>query len=188
MFDNSKASALQKLACAIGKKETDKPALPLLRIINSKEDFFTSSSCYGRILLIDFIGIKGKSKFIGRWHHKVSFAEVKKALLKEKGNQIWLRMEPLILHISCRNLAAAKKILDIKNKLCIKRGGIFHIAKDRIQVEFEGTKRAEALVKLGDKILLPDFAFKKLVEIANKRFEENEKDWRELKKEFARLS
>lgn len=188
MFDTTKASALQKLAQAVRKKKADEPALSLLGILNSKKDFFTSSSCYGRILLIDFIGVKGKSRFIGRWHRKVSFAEVKRTLQKEKGRQIWLRMEPLIIHISCRNLAAAQKILNIKNKLCIKRGGIFHIAKDRIQIEFEGTKRAEALVKLGNKIIIPDSALKKLVEIANKRFEENAKDWRELKKEFVRIS
>jgi len=187
MFDKLKKHNLQKLAYAIEKKEVDKPAQSLLKIINAKKDFFTSSSCYGRILLIDFVGIKGKSKFIARWHRKVSFSEVKKALINSFGKQIWLRMEPFILHISCRNLLAAKKILKIKNKLTFKRGGVFHITDNRVQVELEGTQRMEALVKIGNKQVVSDSLLKKLVQVANERFAKNSKDWNKLKKEIKNL-
>jgi tRNA(Phe) wybutosine-synthesizing methylase Tyw3 len=114
----------------------------------------------------------------------VTYGEVKKALERANGKQIWLRVEPLILHISCRDLKAAKIVLDVKNKAGIKRGGIFHMGRDRIQIELEGTQRLESLVRLGDCVLVDDKTLRKLVKIANRRIERNKKDWAKIEKQF----
>lgn len=187
-FQKIKQNALKKLEKAVQEKEVDKPALKILKIINEKPGFFTTSSCYGRIMLINFAGKKGKSRFISKWHRTVSLKEVEKALEKARGEQVWFRAEPFILHVSCKDLLAAGKILDIKNKLGIKRGGLFHIGKKRTQIELEGTQRMEALVKIKNKTLVDNFHLKKLVEIANQRFKENEKDWNLMEKEFEKIN
>ena len=171
---------------AEGKGEVDEPALGLIRKINGQKDMFTSSSCWGRIMLIDFAGEKGVSKFRGKWHRTVSFGEVKEALETAEGKQIWLRAEPLIIHVSCRNIQAAKKALEIKEKAGIKRGGIFSMTEDRIQIELEGTQRMEALVKIDGRIIVNDALLKKFVDIANNRLKKNEKDWVKIEKLFTR--
>lgn len=184
MFERHKEKAIKKLRKAIKDKEVDSSALNLLSIMNSHLDYFTSSSCYGRIVLIDFSGKKRKSKFIERWHAPVEFMDIKNALDRVSGNQIWIRSEPLILHISCKNLEAANKILEIKNKCGIKRGGIFHINKDRIQIELQGTHTMESLLKKKDKMLVDEDYLKEIVKIANERFKENSINWEKLEKEF----
>jgi tRNA wybutosine-synthesizing protein 3 len=186
-WQRMKASALRRLGDAVACGGADGPALPLLRRLNAKPDYFTSSSCWGRICLIDFAGAKGVSRFVRRWHRRVSPAEVRKALASAQGRCIWLRAEPLILHISCRDLAAAKRVLDAKNAAGVKRGGLFHVGRSRLQVELEGTQRMEALLKAGGKLLVSDDYLRRTVAIANRRLKENEKDWKRLEKELNKI-
>jgi tRNA wybutosine-synthesizing protein 3 len=185
-FLKQKANAMQKLSRATKAGEVDEPVVGLLGTINALPDCFTSSSCWGRIMLIDFAGQKGVSKFIARWHRTVSPEEVMKALETARGEQVWLRAEPFILHISCRDMKAAEKIIKIKNKAGIKRGGIFYIG-NRVQIELEGTQRAEALVKEGERLLVDETYIRKLVGICNDRIRKNERDWMKLEKLFGEL-
>jgi tRNA wybutosine-synthesizing protein 3 len=185
MFETMKKAALEKLRTARENGEVDEPALRLLDKINAQNNLFTSSSCWGRILLIDFAGKKGESKFRAKWHRAVDFSEVKEALETAEGEQLWLRAEPLIIHVSCRDIDAMKRVLDIKNAAGIKRGGVFHIGEDRIQIELEGTQRMETLVKINGKIVVDDPLLEKLVGIANERILENQKDWNELERLFS---
>jgi tRNA wybutosine-synthesizing protein 3 len=187
MWEQQKAAALARLADAVKAGEADRPALPLLRRINAKPGYFTSSSCWGRICLIDFAGVKGVSKFAARWHRPVTFAEVRKALASARGEQIWIRAEPYILHISCRDLASARRLLDARNAAGVKRGGLFHMGGSRIQVELEGTQRMEALLKAGGKMLVDDAYLRCTVAIANNRLRENKKDWKRLEKELGKI-
>ena len=185
MFDDLKAEALRKLGIANQNKEVDEQVIPILEIINSKDDFFTSSSCYGRIYFMDVSKSKKDSRFLAKWHRKVSFEEVKKELDKAEGN-VWFRFEPLILHISCRDIESAKKIIEIKTRL-IRRGGIFQISDNRTQIELIGANRVDLPVKENNQILVTDEYLEKIVETANSKFEDNEKLWGKLENEFTQL-
>ncbi|MEM0372524.1 MAG: hypothetical protein QXO69_01645 [archaeon] len=185
-FDALKKNAMKKLEKAKRDNLADEPALALLDEINSKQDYFTSSSCYGRIMLINFAGEKGRANFIARWHRSVSFDEVKKALENAKGT-IWLRMEPLILHVSCRDVESAACFLRAKDRAGIKRGGIFSVSEGRVQIEIEGTQRVEALIKMNGEQLVSDDYVKKIVGIANERFSRNAHDWEKLHCEIKKL-
>ena len=185
-FKERKTKALYSLEKAVNEKLADEEAIPLLDEINSKKDFFTSSSCYGRIMLIRFLGEKGKSNFVKKWHRKVSFEEVKEELNKADG-LIWLRMEPLILHVSCRNVESADLMLKAKETAGIKRGGIFNIQEERVQIEIEGTQRVEALLKKDGRIIVDDEYIDNIVKIANERFDKNVLDWEKLFSEIRKL-
>ena len=185
-FEQYKQSAMQKLQEAKQKKEVDEDAVPLLDILNSKENYFTSSSCYGRIYLIYLPSYSKKdSRFVGKWHRKVSFEEVKKVLEKEK-EPLWFRMEPYILHISCKEMKDAEKILEIKQKLGIKRGGIFATREGRVQIELKGTHKIDCPVKTESYVIDDDY-LKILIKEANERFEKNQNVWKNIKKEFEKL-
>jgi tRNA wybutosine-synthesizing protein 3 len=185
-FPQYKQSAMQKLQEAKDKKEVDEDAIQLLDILNEKENYFTSSSCYGRIHLIYSANYSKKdSKFVGKWHRKVSFEEVKEVLEKEK-EPLWFKMEPFILHISCRTTEDAEKILKIKQNLGVRRGGIFATKDGRVQIELEGTHKIDCPVKVGDYVIDDDY-LKILIKEANERFEKNQKVWESLEHEFKLL-
>jgi len=185
-FEQHKQSAMQKLQKAKDEKEVDELAVPLLDILNSKENFFTSSSCYGRIYLIYLPNYSKKdSKFTGKWHRKVEFDEVKK-VIQESPVPLWFRMEAYILHISCKTLEDANQILKIKQKLGVKRGGIFSVKDERIQIEIEGTHKIDTPVKTESYVIDDDY-LKILIKEANERMDKNKSVWESLEHEFKLL-
>ncbi len=178
-FDQLKKKALSKLETAVRKGEADKPVLPYLELINKHPDYFTSSSCYGRIIIIHIDRRKDLSKFLGKWHREVSFEEVKKVLEKAEGN-VWFRFDPLILHVSCRGIAEAKKLLELKTSIGFKRGGIFNIRDERVQIELEGTDMMAVPVKKENRVLVDDSYLDLLVNEANQKFVNNERKWKKF--------
>lgn len=176
-FSQLKENLLEKLE----KEGHDKPLGPYLDMINSTNGCVTSSSCYGRILLLNKPSeSKEKASFVDKWHRKVDEKEVLEALKQEKGF-IWFKVDPLILHISCKDVETAKKVLKSKNKAGIKRGGVFHMAPERVQIEVEGTQKMESPVKKKDMLVGKDY-IELLVNEANKKFERNEEQWNRFEK------
>ena len=186
-FELYKEKAMKGLADAKEKKLVDEDAMPFVDEINEKKDYFTSSSCYGRIYLIDLPSRKkNESLFIEKHHRKVTFKEMKKGL-EEHDGKIWFRQEAFILHVSCRDVESARKALEAKTRAGIKRGGIFNIKEGRVQIEIEGTQKIDCPIKDGDKILVSDEYLKHLIKIANEKIENNQKDWERLRAEFGKI-
>ena len=186
-FEHYKAKAMKGLADAKAKKLVDEDAMPFVDEINEKDDYFTSSSCYGRIYLIDLPSRKkNESLFIEKHHRPVTFTEMKRGLDEHDG-KIWFRQEAFILHISCRDVESARKALEAKTRAGIKRGGIFNIKDGRVQIEIEGTQKIDCPVKDGKKMLVSDEYFNYLIELANDKIENNIKDWERLRSEFRKI-
>jgi len=51
----------------------DKKIKKLCEKINSLDDFYTTSSCSGRVILMIQQDKKGKDLFLKTWHEKISF-------------------------------------------------------------------------------------------------------------------
>ena len=66
-FNEGKKSAIKKLEKAHDAGEVDKGILPILNIINKSENYYTSSSCFGRIVVLEIpdIGDKKNAEFLG---------------------------------------------------------------------------------------------------------------------------
>ena len=64
-FINLKNKALNKLNSAMNENKVDKRIKKIINLINSNEYFYTSSSCAGRIVIIELpeLGDKIKAKF-----------------------------------------------------------------------------------------------------------------------------
>lgn len=159
---------------AVKKREADEAIIPLCEFINSVKGFFTSSSCSGRILLL---ALRGKRKrdasFHRKWHRKVSFDEVWQGIEKAKNCELWFKVEPFIIHIGASSLKKATKILDIKNKAGVKRGGIIVAKPGKFILELIGTEEMALPVKLGDKIIVSKSFMKGVVNKANEKIEAN---------------
>ncbi|MCD6433989.1 MAG: hypothetical protein J7L14_00050 [Candidatus Diapherotrites archaeon] len=160
---------------ALAKGLVDRQLIPICKFISKQREFFTSSGCAGRILLICLP--KGEEKkeafFVAKWHRKVKFSELKEALAKECNNELWFKQEPFILHIGTNTIENARKILKIAKKAGIKRGGIMHLGLGKIMIELVGTQYLSLPIKKGKKLLADDRFIKFILQKANKKLEKN---------------
>ena len=99
---------------ASGEKKADGPILPICSFLAETKNFFTSSSCSGRIALIkiDRGQTKKEASLHRRWHSPASLEEFWNAVNENTDREeLWLKQEPFILHIGARDLENAKRIL-----------------------------------------------------------------------------
>ena len=171
LFDQQKKDCLNRIDKSI-KKSIDKEIKLLVDLINNLNDYYTTSSCSGRILLINKKTDKKKDiKFVFVEHKKTNFKTIKESLQDTSGN-IWLRQESIILHVCCRNMEAAKKLLKIARDSGIKRAGIININK-RIIIEIIGTESMETIITKNNEMLVDDNYLKILIKEANKKIKIN---------------
>jgi len=175
-FEMVKARHMKRFKCAVEKGEVDKAIVLLCKYINKTSNFFTSSSCSGRILLL---GIKGKGKnqayFHRKWHSKVRFQDVWKAMHEKTSGELWFKMESFIIHIGARTIKDAEKMLAIKNMAGIKRGGLIVLKPGKFMLELIGTEDIAMPVKYDDRVLVNEEFMREAVKAANKKMGENQK-------------
>ncbi|MGA1822518.1 MAG: tRNA-wybutosine modification methyltransferase TYW3 [Thermoplasmatota archaeon] len=149
-----KALTLASLKKAVDEGRVDEDIIPLLFTINSHPQWMTTSSCSGRIQLIapPTAGDKVGSEVLGKWHGVAGSEEVLKSLGGWSGEgELHLLVQPLLLHIRCRDLPSAVGIRNIGQEAGLKFSSIRSIRLDRngdpvewgITVEILGTERAE---------------------------------------------
>lgn len=178
-FDNEKKNCLNKKDKS-KKKIIDKEIKPLIDLLNSLDNYYTTSSCSGRILLIEKKSDKKKdARFTFAEHKKASFKAIKQSLRKLPKNDLWLKQESIIMHICCRNLESAEKLLKIVRDLGIKRAGIINVNK-RIIIEIIGTEAMETIIARDGEMLVSDDYLKIVVNEANKKLGRNKKKVKEL--------
>jgi len=111
------------------KKSIDERILPLIKTINESKDYFTTSSCSGRIIIL----IPKKKKQETKWLF-VSHEKISKGLERFMGKNVWFKCEGPILHIRCRDINAAERIVKLFRMIGWKKTGIIGI-KPKIMVE-----------------------------------------------------
>ncbi len=216
------------------KGSIDKDIVGIVNLINSKKAYYTTSSCAGRIVLLE---MKSKKKNECDWiftkHDKVKFNEIDNTLnnyfnktkskilelpldastneetcfesmpnyrnklarssvmaekrdralnlqsrsnnsrITKNKNRIWFKQQPLILHVACRNLDAANKLLEISRKI-FRRAGIIGITKRKVMIELIGDERIETIIADKD-FVADDNYIKQLIKYANENFMNNKK-------------
>jgi len=156
------------------KGNVDKPIIPLIDYINSLNNFYTTSSCSGRIMLLTHAQKKPDVKWLCVSHEKAKYIDVSKALddknLKSYPKEtIWLRQENLILHVACRSMGDADKILKIARDIGYKRSGII-ADSNIIIVEICSTEKMDVPLADKGKLIVSDEYVKLVVRIANQKF------------------
>lgn len=151
-FIQGKKSALIKLKKAQKEKKVDSGILSILNLINKSENYYTSSSCFGRIVLLEIprIGDKKQAKFLGKWHGTISTNEIISAAKDAKTGQIWLLSQSAIIHIVAKTIDAADWILKTAIRDGFKNSGLKSFGK-KFVVEVCSTERLDAPIgKDGD--------------------------------------
>lgn len=152
--------------------------------INEKEDFCTTSSCAGRITLLERKSLK---KIDANWllasHQPVCFDEIKKQMKSE--HDVWLMQESCILHVFCRTLTAAQRFLNICHAIGFKRSGIFNTK--HIMIEMMGNEKVEAIVIKQGKVLIDDDSLAVYINECNTRMLKNRKRMETLYEALSQL-
>lgn len=146
----------------------DEEIKELVELINSKKNYYTTSSCAGRIMIIE--GKKPKAKWLLKTHQLVTLDQVKEALKKSENNS-WFIQEGLVIHVCCRTLNSAKNLLQLARQK-FKRTGIISVSK-KIVIEIRGTEVIAMQITKKGKVLVSEYYLKLLVEEANKKLKEN---------------
>jgi len=145
--------SLEKAEC---ENKVDKQLIGLCKWFRESEHYFTSSGCAGRVVLLELVKDNNKldTNLHRKWHREVTVEEIIEGIETETEGELWLKLDPFILHIGCPTLENAKDLLSLMNKAGIKRGGIFSVKEGRYLVELIGSHTMSIPVKSGSKILV----------------------------------
>jgi tRNA wybutosine-synthesizing protein 3 len=166
----------------------DEDFIPLCDYISKTKNYFTASSCAGRIALIS-LGeeeTKQESAFYRKWHRKIKEKEITGAIKEFNGTVLWFKQEPLILHLGTNTLENAKKILELCEKCGIKRAGIKTAKEGKFIVEMLGTQNIMVPIKEG-KNEIGEKYLKYLIEKANEKFEKNQELIKKLEEKAKKM-
>jgi len=167
-FLDAKERALNLLWKDKSENKVDKGIERILDIINKSDDYYTSSSCAGRIVLIELpkIGDKRGAKFLGKWHRQIEQSEVKLAAKKAKTGLLWLLAQSPILHIAAETNSAADKLLKTAISCGFKHSGLKSIIGKNI-VEVCSTERLDAPIGKDGSLFCNEEHLCLLVDISN---------------------
>lgn len=172
-FTQTKTDTLKRIDKSF-KGSWDKYILKLCQKINSAECYYTTSSCSGRIVVMVEKKQKDRELFLFMSHEKINFGELKKELekiiVKDKKNPIKFKVDPCILHIACKNLDDADKLLKKAQLSGWKRNGIISLGR-KIIVEINSTEKLEFPIINTGKILVDEKFLKLIVDESNKKLE-----------------
>ena len=114
-------------------------------------------------------GKKEDSAFLFKWHRKISVDELKWAVRSiGKREGVFLRVEPFIIHVLCKDLEWAKVLLSLARQGGIKKGGLQNLG-EKLLVELRGN------VNLSIPLECVWFEYDKMTSILNQVMDENEK-------------
>jgi len=150
--------------------------------INNKENYYTTSSCSGRIVLLKSSDKKIENAFLFRSHEKLVFKDFKKVLKKIDYNGIVeFQQTPCILHVACRTIEDAFEIVRLAKLAGWKRSGIMSVDKKnrRVMVELHSTESMSFPIMNKKNLLVSEDCIKIVICIANSKLE---RVWKKIKK------
>lgn len=183
-FANDKKQALAKIYEFDRSKKgsVDIEIAPLVDAINSLDEYYTTSSCAGRIMVLSTPagGKKCDCTWLLSSHDMISDKDV--VDLKFPESLSFLKLEASILHVCAKDLIAATKLIRIANFSGFKRAGIIAASRRFIIEIMTSEVLAVPIAKEGRLIVSRDY-ITDIVAIANdmlknsrkkiKRFEKN---------------
>ncbi len=162
-FPNNKKTFLTKLDKS-KKGDIDQRALPLLNAINQLPNYYTTSSCSGRVYLWTGSGKKNETQWLKVSHDLIDDSFF--TLSQPTPNLVWLRFEPFILHICCKDLKSANYLLN-EAHLLYKKSSLLSISK-KIILEIRSSELIE-MPLYDNHHLLFDQEFSYLTQLINQR-------------------
>ncbi|KAM4774038.1 tRNA wybutosine-synthesizing protein 3 homolog isoform 1-T1 [Cyanocitta cristata] len=180
------------------KRALDARAAGLVRLLNARERFCTTSSCDGRVVLADTDGT-GIQKKNCTWllvtHDPCVKGDVMTALEKATGDVVF-KFEPFVLHVLCQELQDAQMLVKCQvqnvalfcyNPACKSMGSWHSVAVDsgfrnsgitvgrggKITMAVRSTHCLEVPLSHKGRLMVSEEYIEFLVHVANQKMEEN---------------
>jgi tRNA wybutosine-synthesizing protein 3 len=167
-FLTGKHNAILKLKKAKEENKVDYGIQSILDIINEYNQYYTSSSCFGRIVLLEIpsIGDKKEAKFLGKWHRMIDIDDLINGSRNAKTGQIWFLSQSPIIHVVAKSNDDAEKLLKNAIACGFKNSGLKSLGK-KIVVEVCSTERLDAPIGDNGIIFCKDDHLELLVKTSN---------------------
>ncbi|NJF25064.1 hypothetical protein [Thermococcus sp. Bubb.Bath] len=184
----AKREALVSLFTAMREGKVDGDIIELLLLINSIKGIYTTSSCSGRIGIIEepALGAKPLSRWLIKVHRLIEFEEAREALQNAKEGLIFLKSQPPIFHIVAEDLERAKKLHELGLSSGFKYT-TFKVISKRYLVEINGTEYLTAPLGKDGKILVDDEYLRFAVELGNDMLKRSKGRLPRLERNFEKL-
>ncbi|EDV27472.1 uncharacterized protein TRIADDRAFT_53200 [Trichoplax adhaerens] len=127
------------------KGSIDAKILSLVQLINENKDYFTTSSCSGRIMIFRKVNqLKSKnceSLFVT--HDSITEDDVNFLLNGQIEDSVIFKFEPFVLHVQCRTMNHARLLLKVALTSGFRNSGIVLGKKERLIVAVRSTQTLE---------------------------------------------
>jgi len=174
-FLDAKENALRSLEEACTINQVDEGILPVLELINHLPGYYTSSSCAGRIVLLQIpqLGDKRNARFLGIWHRTIQTEELLDAASNATTGYLWFLAQAPILHIGAETLELADKMLKNAISCGFKNSAVKSLSK-KIIIELCSTERLDAPIGRDGCLFCEKKYLSLLVEISNEVIERSQ--------------
>ncbi|XP_043941733.1 tRNA wybutosine-synthesizing protein 3 homolog [Protopterus annectens] len=178
LFKHWKQQCLHKIDFS-KKGSVDEDIVNIVNFINGADNFFTTSSCSGRIILVDGSCEstevqKQNCSWLYVSHQKCQKHELIAGLQKTSGGAV-LKFEPFVLHVQCRRLEDAQLLHSVAINSGFRNSGITVGKKGKIMMAVRSTHCLEVPLSHRGKLLVTDEYIGHLVQVANQKMDENKK-------------
>ncbi|WP_099211796.1 tRNA(Phe) 7-((3-amino-3-carboxypropyl)-4-demethylwyosine(37)-N(4))-methyltransferase Taw3 [Thermococcus henrietii] len=189
-FDEQKAKAMESLRQALAEGKVDEDIIALLEKINALENYFTTSSCSGRISVMEMphFGDKVNSAWLGKWHREVTVEEVLEAVGRHSTGQLWFLVRSPILHVGARTLDDAVKLLNLAIGLGFKYSNIKSVSHKKLLVEIRSTERMDVPLGADGELWVSEDYIERIVNIANDQLRRFKRKLKRLEEKVEKLS
>jgi len=167
------------------KGELDNGIKEICSLINANPNYYTTSSCSGRIILIEKPSDKkDEAKWLFTTHEKTDLESVKQNL-NSKTN-VWFKQEGAILHVCCKTISDADRFVNLARNSGFKRTGIISAGETPV-VEIISSEQMSTPVIADGKIITSDDYLKVLISEANHKMQINIEKLRKLEDKLRNL-
>nr|XP_040027900.1 tRNA wybutosine-synthesizing protein 3 homolog isoform X1 [Gasterosteus aculeatus aculeatus] len=175
-FSQWKKQCLNKLDLS-KKGSVDEDIANVVSLLNSREEYFTTSSCSGRVILIDrAAGSSDIHKQNCVWlfvsHQKCTSEDLMCALAGSSGDAVF-KFEPFVLHLQCRWLEDAQLMHSVAVNSGFRNSGLTVGKTGKIITAVRSTHGLEVPLSREGKLLVEHEYIHFLTQIANQKMEEN---------------
>ncbi len=184
----AKREALKSLFTAVQERKVDEDIIDLLMLINSIEGIYTTSSCSGRIGIIEepALGAKPMARWLIKVHRLIEFEEAKSSLKKARTGLIFLKSQPPIFHVVAEDMEKAKMLHELGLSSGFKYT-TFKSISSRYLIEINATEYLTAPLGKDGKILVSDEYIRFALELGNSMLKRSKGRLPRLEKNFKKL-
>ena len=162
---------------------------PLLKTINSREKSYTTSSCSGRVTVIDSPKpwIRGESEVVFKKHARVEPEELLPYVNTKPKYAFWAQATGPILHIITLDLDEARLMLEAGRRSGFKHSGIMSVSSKGFLVELVSGSQVNILLRTREAIIINPESINTIAEVLNSVLDEAKLRIDRLRMEIERM-